>query len=700
MYISEQLLDDAETELGISPEEIKEVQRRNKASTGPALDGLEHADLRYAMIARTSIDVAEDAHERYIDGNQLLPINYMALGLAKAESVGLVSYFDNVDRQPFKATGFLVSPRLLMTNRHVFPVDTALDFKNRFDDSTVQFGYQLGLDGRPGPTVTFDLDPDAFFYARKDLDLALVAVRETDRTGRANLRSQGYLVLNGAIGKAGEGDFATVIQHAEGKLKQVSLRGNEIINYGQHQTQLFYKSDTELGSSGSPVFNDEWQLIALHSAGVGKKNANNQYVDSNNQVIPVVKGKVDATRIVWECNRGYRISAIMNHLDSPDNPTRLAPHVQDLFAPSYSDARAVSRLSMPTAEERAPNSPPLSVVSAEPRLAPLSIHISIGGGQAEKASTLTAATATTGVDHADIEAERKLEDEMDFTDCEGYRDDFMGERIPLPTPDDDLKALLARRNDRPNAYVLQYHHFSTMHHSVRRVPVLSAMNVLSKQRYDELDKRNDRWIRDNRIDYEVQLDDAWYKYSGFDRGHLSRREDAEWGPTMEFAKKAADLTCSYANAVPQAPGFNRGKYGYHGKWGRLEQELLEKGVRLESGKSGRICVFSGPIFKSNDRPFRGVQVALSFYKVVVWYDADGQLRTTCYVLNQRGQVSDIEFEMLRFDEIFEAEQKSLAFVQRETGLRFAQVMHDSDTSPDGVIGNAVDLPRLRGGGVG
>jgi hypothetical protein len=84
----------------------------------------------------------------------------------------------------------------------------------------------------------------------------------------------------------------------------------------------------------------------------------------------------------------------------------------------------------------------------------------------------------------------------------------------------------------------------------------------------------------------------------------------------------------------------------------------------------------------------------------VWYDADGQLRTTCYVLNQRGQVSDIEFEMLRFDEIFEAEQKSLAFVQRETGLRFAQMMHDSDTSPDGEIGNAVELPRLRGGGVG
>ena len=32
---------------------------------------------------------------------------------------------------------------------------------------------------------------------------------------------------------------------------------------------------------------------------------------------------------------------------------------------------------------------------------------------------------------------------------------------------------------------------------------------------------------------------------------------------MEAAKTAADMTCSYANAVPQVPAFNRAVMGYH-----------------------------------------------------------------------------------------------------------------------------------------
>ena len=89
---------------------------------------------------------------------------------------------------------------------------------------------------------------------------------------------------------------------------------------------------------------------------------------------------------------------------------------------------------------------------------------------------------------------------------------------------------------------------------------------------------------------------------------------------MAKAKLAADLTCSYANAVPQVPALNRARFGYHGKWGTLEIELLEEGVELEAGKAGRICVFNGPLFSDDDPDFKGIQVALDFYKVVVWFN--------------------------------------------------------------------------------
>ena len=31
---------------------------------------------------------------------------------------------------------------------------------------------------------------------------------------------------------------------------------------------LYYRTDTEPGSSGSPCFNDPWELVALHHSGV------------------------------------------------------------------------------------------------------------------------------------------------------------------------------------------------------------------------------------------------------------------------------------------------------------------------------------------------------------------------------------------------------------------------------------------------
>src|SRR5207302_10369065 len=116
-----------------------------------------------------------------------------------------------------------------------------------------------------------ELDPAAFFHSSEALDLAIVAVKPVDRRGRRQISEQGYLVLNGQTGKAGTGDFATIIQHPEGRDKQIAVRNNDIIDISLADV-IIYKSDTAQGSSGSPVFNNEWQLIALHSAGVAKKN--------------------------------------------------------------------------------------------------------------------------------------------------------------------------------------------------------------------------------------------------------------------------------------------------------------------------------------------------------------------------------------------------------------------------------------------
>ncbi|MFY1863442.1 DNA/RNA non-specific endonuclease [Achromobacter xylosoxidans] len=656
-------------------DEITALRQRNAAESARQLDGPEHFARRRAMIAATARESADLALERYIGSNDLLPSNYLLSGYLHATSVGRIRYLDRTTRRTAYATGFMVTPELMITNHHVFPVSTAAEFAAFAEDAAIEFGYEYDLLGRRQEPVAYALDPETFLHTHAALDLAVVAVRSMDVSGQRRLADQGYLVLDGTLGKAGAGDYATIVQHPDGREKQVALRNNEIVDNSLADV-LIYQSDTAPGSSGAAVFNNEWQVIALHSAGVAKQDGAGNYLDRDGQVIPVENGRVDESRLVWLSNRGIRVSAIVAHLLSPASQVDQHPLIQTLRSPAYTNARPFTRAALPQLHPQELGLAPAPPAPAAPGPAPLEIRLRISADPPVTIQTLA--------DNAPARPqafEKKLEDEQDYSACLGYDDEFMGIRLPLPAPNAALRKKLARRGDAPGDFVLKYHHFSTLHHAVRRVPVLSAINVNGKQRYAELDDstRKDRWLRDNRIDYAAQLDDAWYAKSGFDRGHLSRREDAEWGPTMAFAKTAADMTCSYANAVPQVPAFNRAIMGYHGQWGRLEQMLLEQGVAGESGKSARICVFSGPIFLPGDPVYHSVQVALSGFKVVAWFDAQGALRATGLRLSQEKLVDGIDFEVLHFDKLFKLQQRPLAWIENATGLAFAQALRDADT---------------------
>ena len=680
MKLPVDLLEKAESEFQKDSAQIADIQLEIASNDALVLDGRAHRELRRTMIAATAREPVDIALERYIGTNDLLPINYLAIGSMQARAVGRIRYFDKQARKTAFATGFMVSPDIMMTNHHVFPVKDVDGFVAVADDANIEFNYEYDTSGNPGEPVVHALDPNAFFHSSKDLDLALVAVRPADISGRHQLSQQGYLVLNGDLGKSGTGESATIIQHPDGQQKQIALRSNEIIDNSLADV-IVYKSDTAPGSSGAPVFNSEWQVIALHSAGVAKKDPQGNYLDKDGNKIPVIQGSIDEARIVWLSNRGVRVSAIMKHLKAtPGVATH--PLGQIFSSPAYTDSRSFVALSDPKPLETERDlAQPAAAAPAAPSAAPVEIRITIGGGPVVVTSTPVSGPELGSP--AIFEAEKKLEDDQDFTTCSGYEADFLDDRIPMPKPGEKLRKKLAFLKDNPSAYVLKYHHYSTMQHAVRRVPVVSAINVPRKFRYAALGKesRKDKWLRDNRIDFDAQLDDKWYVKSGFDKGHLSRREDAEWGTNMALAKTAADMTCSYANAAPQVPALNRAIFGHHGKWGTLEQKLLEEGIKLEEGKSSRISIFAGPLFEEDDPVYASVQVALSFFKIVAWYKDDA-LQATAFRLSQEKLVGKIEFEELRFDELLKTEQKPIAWIEKATGLQFPSVLKKADTFRD------------------
>ena len=56
-----------------------------------------------------------------------------------------------------------------------------------------------------------------------------------------------------------------IVQHPEGGLKQIAVTNNHVIGLTGDRVQ--YSTHTLPGSSGSPVFDDRWRVVAIHRGG-------------------------------------------------------------------------------------------------------------------------------------------------------------------------------------------------------------------------------------------------------------------------------------------------------------------------------------------------------------------------------------------------------------------------------------------------
>lgn len=68
---------------------------------------------------------------------------------------------------------------------------------------------------------------------------------------------------HGTVGSAGR-SFMNVIGHPAGQDARISVQDNELVDWNDEY--LWYRAGTEPGSSGSPVFDNQWHLVGLHHA--------------------------------------------------------------------------------------------------------------------------------------------------------------------------------------------------------------------------------------------------------------------------------------------------------------------------------------------------------------------------------------------------------------------------------------------------
>lgn len=579
------------------------------------------------------VDRADRLFERIIAGNELQDVNYLERGAVAARAVGRVAIRKQGTLKGW-GTGFLIAPNVFITNHHVLPdVATA-------NTSQAHFSYERDYNGAEAGPYIFTLEPERLFHTSDELDFTIVAVSEQAANSDVPLAAYGYLLLLEVTGKVADGEWLSIIQHPNGELKQVCVRENKLVK--RTENELWYSTDTLGGSSGSPVFNNDWYVVALHHSGVARKVGNVVQTADGRDFVPGVDGE---DRIDWIANEGIRVSRIVARLREqlPDHPL-----TQPLFSATPESAR-VGLFHTPCSPDLIPLRPNESTATAwkeqssmnPPNVSPtgtvsvtLHIHadgtVSVGSqGYQEVASVETAMP------------ERALPFDVpfdpDYATRRGYDPGFLGTASGLTV---DLPGLSAALLDKaasllnttggwPGQYVLDYHNYSVVMHAKRRLAIYSAANVSHAQRY-KIGRPGDVWRMDPRLSEDYQIGNFYYKDNHFDRGHLTRREDLEYGATVGEALASAGDTCHWTNCMPQHERFNQGK----SLWQGLELYVLEQTIFKSDLK---VQVITGPVFEEDDpvyEPFPKIQYPVRFWKVLVALDTNGQAAATGYVLDQ------------------------------------------------------------------
>ncbi len=571
-----------------------------------------------------------NALERMMGKRDIVSINFFARGLQAAKAICRIKTLGLPGQPPDYATGFLVTSGLMITNNHVLPdPETA-------SRSLAEFDFELDTNFVERRGRIYPFAPIEAFYTSAELDFTIVAISPMAHDGTP-ISEFGVLPLIPMSGKGLAGEYVSIIQHPAGGTKQVVVRENRIISLDKkkfpeiREEFMHYTADTERGSSGSPVFNDQWDLIGIHHLAIVDRDNRGRPLNKQDKLWTESDGD-DGKK--WIANEGLRVSALWKHLRST------APYNNDA-------ARIMSMLS------REPNAARRPLVASD-------------DSKPQKWETIPDAPEAQAFETT------RFTDRA-FASSMGYKANFLdGVNVPLPTTGPRFSGTLAKNSDTGKT-VFDYTHFSLAMHVERRLAAWTAVNIDGKE---VKSAASPSWRRDKRLPAEQQtLAEVYGKVPGknlqIDRGHLVRRLDPVWGP-QDVADRAGADTFHYTNAAPQEHVYNSET------WGNLEDFVLARA----DNRDHKASVFTGPILRPDDSFYgEGLkggpwQIPWSFWKICVFRRADGTTSVTGFIIEQRETITPL-FEATRYNPytVEEAKtfQKKISVIEELTNLDFGRL---------------------------
>ncbi|KAA3641008.1 MAG: serine protease [Bacteroidetes bacterium] len=185
--------------------------------------------------------------EKIIGENTLRPIRYLELALLASKAVAKIISPSGT------GTGFLVGSNLMMTNHHV------ISSQSQAENSEVLFNYQLDIHNQPCSSISCLSKKNGLFYTnprQNGLDFTIFEIESPPKD---------YTPLTLKSSRVEIDDRVSIIQHPGGRMKEFSMQNNFVAFSDSNVVQ--YYTSTEPGSSGSPVFNDQFEVVGIHHSG-------------------------------------------------------------------------------------------------------------------------------------------------------------------------------------------------------------------------------------------------------------------------------------------------------------------------------------------------------------------------------------------------------------------------------------------------
>jgi len=205
--------------------------------------------------------------EKNFSGEQAFTVDDLRKMLGVCPNIGCVTSAKGVRM----GTGFLIAGTVFgrsdalvfVTNAHVVSDTVPKALRRESARVTFEVESESALPPAEISEVLFTMEPGVLGRAdeapgKLDVTVCLLSRVPQDAKG---------LPVAEAIPLPSSKTKAFVVGHPQAGEMQFSLQDSVLMDVCRYERLMHYRTPTDPGSSGSPVFNQDWEVVALHHAG-------------------------------------------------------------------------------------------------------------------------------------------------------------------------------------------------------------------------------------------------------------------------------------------------------------------------------------------------------------------------------------------------------------------------------------------------